>query len=323
MRKLFTLLILIITCFGYAQKPLDMYMVGSIYRADGYSSVSAWKNGVLTKKNTKIKEHNYATSVFVSGKDVYHAGHELKFKFYVATYWKNNVAVSLTDGTQDARANAITVVGSDVYVAGVENGVALYWKNGNAVVLSDKQYRAKANAIVVVGQDVYVAGTCGTKKGNFATYWKNGTAVYLSKKNNSAYANSIAVVGSDVHVVGLDSNNNRTDIAKYWKNGVATNLEVGGWVTASAISINGQDVYIVGRGNGGAKIWKNGVETKLTNGKFLSDAHSLFIKGSDIYVGGNESYGNGSVIKYWKNGIGTDITKEKDEATTTAMFIGN
>ena len=59
----------------------------------------------------------------------------------VAKYWKEGTAISLTesltDGSNSAVANAISVVGTDVYVAGFEaNGtksIAKYWKNGVGV----------------------------------------------------------------------------------------------------------------------------------------------------------------------------------------------
>src|SRR6185312_17142028 len=69
--------------------------------------------------------------------DVYVAGVEHNGSgVYVGKYWKNGRAVTLTDGTMNAWVPAISVVGSDVYLAGSErnsNGsvsVAKYWKNG-------------------------------------------------------------------------------------------------------------------------------------------------------------------------------------------------
>src|SRR5437867_4267691 len=60
----------------------------------------------------------------------------------IPTYWKNGQPIPLTDGTKWAGASSIAVVGSDIYVAGVEsNGpfkqIAKYWKNGQPIALSD------------------------------------------------------------------------------------------------------------------------------------------------------------------------------------------
>ncbi|MDR2759973.1 MAG: hypothetical protein LBB78_11405, partial [Spirochaetaceae bacterium] len=106
----------------------------------------------------------FASSIFVSGSDVYVAG----AAGGKAVYWKNGRKIALTDGTYEAYAYSIFVSGSDVYVAGYENdgdqskygrnGRTKYWKNGREVILTDGTYEAYAFSIFVSGSDVYVAG---------------------------------------------------------------------------------------------------------------------------------------------------------------------
>ncbi len=72
----------------------------------------------------------------------------------MAKYWKNGVAVNLTNGTYHANGDAIKVFGDDIYVAGYEenaagNGIAKYWKNGTAVNLTSGVNDAGAYSIVI------------------------------------------------------------------------------------------------------------------------------------------------------------------------------
>src|SRR5659263_64024 len=111
----------------------------------------------------------------VVGTDVFVVGYDGDAK-----YWKNGTAISLTDGSEYATVNAITVVGTDVYVAGSGhnngNDVAKYWKNGTAISLTDGSKASMAFAISVVGTDVYVAGF----ENNEAKYWKNGVGTNIA-----------------------------------------------------------------------------------------------------------------------------------------------
>src|ERR1700742_3753084 len=82
---------------------------------------------------------------------------------YVAAYWRNNVQVTLTDGSFSAKAYAIKVVGTDIYVVGTTraaNGayIATYWKNGVITNLTDNSSIHDGLDIAVNGSDVYVSG---------------------------------------------------------------------------------------------------------------------------------------------------------------------
>ncbi len=168
----------------------------------------------------------------------------------MAKYWKNGQPVSLTNGSRQAYAHSIAVVGNDIYVAGSEsNGsghVAKYWKNGQAFSLSNgSRPFASATSIAVVGNDVYVAGREGDDvgrvggSGSVAKYWKNRQEISLTNGNgtNYAYAPSISVYGSDVYVAGFEGASSDKFVAKYWKNGQAVSLTGANGALAQSILV--------------------------------------------------------------------------------------
>ncbi len=86
----------------------------------------------------------------MNGTDVYVAGYEGE----VAKYWKNGVAVSLTDGTNKAQVDDITVYNGDVYIVGFEDNssgirVGKYWKNGLPTNFAGIDNSNEPSAIVV------------------------------------------------------------------------------------------------------------------------------------------------------------------------------
>jgi hypothetical protein len=108
---------------------------------------------------------------------------------------------ALTDNKVIATVSALTVSGSDIYIAGNEidefsKSVAVYWKNGDATVLTEIGNSGMANAIAIAGNNLYVVGRdTNINNVHSAVYWENGTKISLSRGANvtSAEANSIAL----------------------------------------------------------------------------------------------------------------------------------
>jgi hypothetical protein len=185
-----------------------------------------WKNGIKTFLPSGDANDANATGIALSGNDIYICGNETYSGVgFLAKYWKNGVAVALTDSTHPAYASAIAVSGNDVYVVGYwsdgDMSTACYWKNGTRVDLTDANTRSLSWSIALSGADVYVAGiTTNSSHFNVPTYWKNGVPVELNDGQRAAGANAIAVSGNDVYVAGYEWNGS-IFVGKYWKNGVA------------------------------------------------------------------------------------------------------
>ena len=195
----------------------------------------------------------------------------------------------------------------DVYVSGSvvnQNNKlqAVYWKNGVLNKMGDSSYYSLGRSIAVAGNDVYVTGYKYSTliSNNIAVYWKNGIATNLGNGSNNSEAYGIAIQGNDVFIVGSDFNTaTNTFEAVLWKNGVAAVLP--GGTTASAVAVNGADVYVTGTTGSGnsltAVYWKNGIASALPGGL---QANAIAIKGNDVYIAGNMgNYAAG----YWKNGV--------------------
>jgi len=346
-------LIIIVLGFWSCQKAdvttagVDVYVAG--YEFDRTLIVSKyWKNG-----NPVILGEGYATSITVSGSDVYVCGTGVGG----ATYWKNGSPVTLGEGY----ASSIVVSGNDVYVAGNIRDHAVYWKNGNPTYLPENtrpvtsiddypvvSTESQAYSIFISGTDIYIAGGETITKmispspnpdyitGIAALYWKNGNPVYLiqgsytDSKNDKA--SSIFVAGQDVHASGLTR-------ARYWKNENSFYLPGSNdiYTKATSISVSEGDVYLSGTQHDGgvcqasgpcrrsvAKYWKNGNPVKLTDGTKNAYTLSIAISGADVYVAGyeeNTADTQDYVAKYWKNGKPVTLGGVSNRTFATSIFV--
>ena len=234
----------------------DVFVAGA---SDTSNTACYWKNGEKIELPVPDNAASYlAYAITIVGTDVFVAGvYSIpsavnSWNISIPCYWKNGERTDLTvpNNTFRAGVSTITVVGSDVYVAGDYefangSGSSCYWKNGTRTDIG------VSLAFTVSGSDWYSLGV----NNDNACYLKNGTVTRLS--TNVSQPTALAISESDLYVLGYDSG-----VGCYWKNGVKIN-GVGG----NDITVVGSDVYIADSYFNGlvfiACYWKNGVKTDL------------------------------------------------------------
>lgn len=254
----------------------DVYVIGYTYSNGGYYTL--WKNGIAND----FPKGTYPKSICVSGNDVYIAGSmKIGAKYDAAVIWKNGEATYLTDGTGDALARSVSVVGNDVYVLGHDryfdgiNNNDKYikvWKNN--VVISTIKSDIFPTSMYVNGTDVYVTGgDC---------IWKNGIKTILGGSDATYYTNSVFVANNTVYVAGHRTSGGITDQAQLWANGNAQHTPNAAFYS---VFVYDNDVYVAGIQKT-ASIWqpivyKNGVITSLSN---EGEAEAIFVSSSSTSI---------------------------------------
>tara|TARA_R110000822_G_scaffold39095_1_gene107680 strand:+ start:4044 stop:5351 length:1308 start_codon:yes stop_codon:yes gene_type:complete len=244
----------------------------------------------------------------------------------IAFYWKNGVAIPLTDGRNFAVANAIYVDGEDIYVSGNEDSttglIAMLWKNGQAIPLGNGSNKSVANDIVVVDGDVHVVG----KENGRAMYWKNGIGTVLPDVNGVSEAKAVFIYEGDVYIAGFYGDQFDLPVAVYWKNGnfipLANSGEDSG---ANDIFVHEGDVHITGyKNNRLATHWINGTVSVLSAASNYAAGHTVLVDGDDVYIAGHESSSNDDKdrCRIWKNGMNVTATflTEKRSNSTTGFY---
>ena len=161
-----------------------------------------WKNGVLTRLSDPATEIGIARSLAVVDGDVYVAGYTAPSGVgsapYLARYWKNGLAVPLTDGTHGAKAFAVAAAGGSVYAAGFTSAgggvMATMWKDGHAYPYTTGGSDALILAMAIGGlptqSTVYSAGW----EGSVAKVWVNGVPQPLTDGSQEAEALGLCLV---------------------------------------------------------------------------------------------------------------------------------
>ncbi|WP_165799093.1 hypothetical protein [Sphingobacterium corticibacter] len=278
-----------------------------------------------------------ASDIFVSNDDVYVVGYVNRDASAMAQpakamLWKNSIPEELAiPNRATARALAVYVVASDVYVVGTISvagrAIPTLWKNGEASTIGDGNLSAYPQDVMVVGNDVYIAGYENNSGSNTAVYWKNNVRYALSKPNVNTFSTGIFVDGADVYVAGyadaeFDQN------AKYWKNGEEAVLPSGDiYSRTGAIAVDDGQVYVCGQVQQGenlmGRIWRNKeiMELQTPYGPARSASGMHVIK-RNVYTVGAVRSETGNMPTLWVNGAVQEFGPFSTEfANINSIFV--
>ena len=252
---------------------------------------------------------------------------------WLAAIWVDGVPTVLSNEGISV-ANAIALYNNDIYVVGTEslgngNDILKLWKNNISENLTGGEHHVEATDIVVSEGNVYIVGNeySGSLNSSIATVWKNGQSINLSDEISEA--NAVYVYNGEAFVAGYKIINDKKT-AIVWKIGKGEtplysdkdDLES----IATDIYVDKNGVYVTGYLRNSTKstamVWKNSVATALSDESTFSEAKTLFVHNSDVYVGGCDidTHDYDFVGKIWKNGV---LVKKINGANPVSMDIKN
>ncbi|MBD1422033.1 hypothetical protein [Sphingobacterium chuzhouense] len=258
----------------------DVYVIGIENKEPSVSDFPPkallWKNGKRSELRTPETKHEEATSVFISGTDVYVAGSYIPMdgEKRIGVVWKNGDTFMVTDGKESTTFADIFVSGNDVYTVGHENKkggiVSKYWKNGKAVTLSTEDVTTYAKSIAVDGADIYILGYVDnlSTEGRSLKLWKNGKADKLISGRSVIRGGKVVVDKGDVYACGYEQVGSKYE-PRFFKNSVQQPLDDfnSGHTYAVDLQVNQGNTLVLGSMNTDQTVksvlWMNGQPVNL------------------------------------------------------------
>jgi hypothetical protein len=296
---------------AYAYSPVTSTL-SQIYTpgtwSDGtHAHACYWKGAEVNTLTDGGDADTYATSITVSGTDVYVGGYYNTSSaptVYIPCYWKNGGApqpLKHSDGytarvTGIGVTSASLVVCSGYYTNGTGDTVACYWNNTDTrhdLNLSDNVTvapKAMAYGIVVANNDLWIVGHYTSDGKTVPCCWKGTKAYPLSLPTGAGNADvyAISTKGSDasgyLYCAGYYHDGTK-NVPIYW--GI-NNIE------NTTPTLDGYKYNMSAPNNYDAR------------------AYAIFSSGDDLWIGGNylntASGSSVSVPCYWKDGGRTNLT---------------
>jgi len=293
---------------------------------------TVWKNG--RRQPMDFTNRSTATSVFVSGNDVYSlvAGNSLPFSnpFGALVVYKNDKEIHrISEQGYSFISPSFFVSGNDVYIAvtcrkyETGTGYSTYYprlfKNGQAQSLGgDENSLGEAYSVFVSNGIAYVWGGTGSVHGN--VIWENGVRKPIPP------CEKLFVSGTDVYSITMDGSDADGFYPIIWKNGAIFKKCIGAGLiqTITSMFVSGGDVYFVGESDLGATLWKNDEQPKrLGDGKWKPQ--SVYVSGTDVHVAGYETISpvqgvtTGAVL--WINGTIHSLDNGKGAAAYSVFVV--
>ena len=235
-------------------------------------------------------------------------------------------------------------IGNVLYIGGYIDDPNLferpvYWKDGKLVLLPlpENSKSGTVTGLQYANNTLYACGTYidktdGQRKG---AIWKNGvfSKVAVPAGTNEVSIKDMVLSGGNIYLVGAAYPN--APIC-YWKNNtvIAVNKEAGTnfGSEASAISVDGNDVYLAGfvTSSDGNKTfpcyWKNGkrIDLPLSNNQSAGSVNDIIVRKGVVYASGEEEFSNQHNALYWVNGQ-LKISEPDNTVSSVAygMYVNN
>lgn len=226
----------------------NVYILGRIY--DGPNVIyKYWKNGVPTTVFTASS--GSIDDMTIVNDDVYMAGNSNDGFTVVnkAQYWKNGVLINITDGTNNAITQSISIEGSEVSVLFLEHNPTTnkndlkVWKNGTVSLLGASNFTGKK--IIIKDNVTHVIGIEYKTFGDDLVYWRDGVKTTITEIPNSYHKPIMKIVDNNNVYIAYNTLQSPSTIINYWKNGVNNKVNYSGPRLESLFVFN-NDIYTVG-----------------------------------------------------------------------------